>query len=73
MQHKASALIRITWFLFIGWWLRPIGFLCSLILMLTIIGFPLGAYAATKTWAVTTLCGSPRTIIIEPREGANSR
>ena len=60
----ASTLVRAVWFLFIGWWLGPLWFVLSLLTMGTIVLFPVGAYAATKTWQVMTLKTSP-TVVIE--------
>ena len=59
----ASALVRAIWFLFIGWWLGPLWFVLSLLTMGTIVLFPVGAYAATKTWQVMTLKASPMVVI----------
>jgi hypothetical protein len=33
----------------------------------SIIFFPIGAYAATKTWVVMTLSENPQTVVIEAR------
>ena len=51
-------LLRLIWFLIAGWWLGLLWFSMSLALMMTIIFFPVGAWAATKTWKVMTLSGS---------------
>lgn len=50
-----NGLVRIVWFVLFGWWLAALWFLGSLLLMLSILFFPIGAYAATKTWTVMTL------------------
>lgn len=50
------------WFLVVGWWLGPLWFVASLLLMMSILFFPLGAYTMSKTWAVTTLKRNPQTI-----------
>jgi len=55
----ASTLARVLWFTVIGWWLGPLWFLLSVATMGTIVLFPVGAYAATKTWQVMTLSASP--------------
>ena len=47
-----NLLIRIVWFI-----------LC-LLLCITIIFLPIGAYAMTKTWKVMTLAETPKAIII---------
>ena len=59
----ASTLIRTVWFLLIGWWLGPLWFVLSLLTMGTIVLFPVGAYAATKTFQVMTLRASPTVVI----------
>lgn len=63
-------LARALWFLFIGWWFGPLWFVLCVLLMGTIVFFPVGAYAATKTWAVMTLKTSP-TIVIEDARAAD--
>jgi uncharacterized membrane protein YccF (DUF307 family) len=60
-------LIRGLWFVFVGWWLGPLWFLLSLLLMVSIIFFPIGAYTITKTWAVMTLKTNPQKVVVEAR------
>jgi uncharacterized membrane protein YccF (DUF307 family) len=62
-----SAVMRALWFVFIGWWFGPLWFLMCLFLMGTIVFFPIGAYAVTKTWAVTTFKTSPTVVIEDAR------
>jgi uncharacterized membrane protein YccF (DUF307 family) len=57
-------LVRLLWFVLVGWWLGLIWFVLSLILMITIIFLPIGAYALTKTWKIMTLAESPKKIIV---------
>ncbi|MBC5793268.1 MAG: SHOCT domain-containing protein [Nanohaloarchaea archaeon] len=57
-RSKTNPVVRLIWFLFIGWWLGIIWFSLSLALMLTILFLPVGAWAMTKTWKVMTLAGS---------------
>lgn len=52
-----NVLVRLLWFVLIGWWLGALWFAASLVLMLSVVFFPIGAYAATKTWNVMTLGG----------------
>lgn len=47
-------LLRVAWFLLVGWWLGLLWFAASLALMISVLFFPIGAYAATKTWHVMT-------------------
>jgi len=63
----ASTWLRIVWTVLIGWWLALIWLGVSLFLMLTIIGFPVGAYTATKTWHVLTLKTSPQKVVVEAK------
>jgi uncharacterized membrane protein YccF (DUF307 family) len=63
-----SAIVRVLWFLVIGWWLGPLWFVLSMALMLSVIFFPIGAYTATKTWHVMTFKTSPSTVIVEARD-----
>jgi uncharacterized membrane protein YccF (DUF307 family) len=55
--------LRAVWFLFVGWWLGAIWFLLSVLLMGSIIFFPIGAYSASKTWHVMTLKTSPTVVV----------
>lgn len=50
--------VRLIWFTFVGWWLGLFWLGLSIALMISIIFFPIGAWAATKTWKVMTLAGS---------------
>ena len=59
-----NLLIRIVWFILIGWWLSIVWFILCLLLCITIIFLPIGAYAMTKTWKVMTLAETPKAIII---------
>ena len=59
-----NIVLRFIWFLILGWWLALIWFFLSLILCITIIFLPIGAYAMTKTWKIMTLAESPKSIII---------
>jgi uncharacterized membrane protein YccF (DUF307 family) len=61
-------LIRGIWFLFIGVWLGPLWFVLSLLLMLSVIFFPIGAYTMSKTWAVMTLKRKPQKVVVEARD-----
>jgi uncharacterized membrane protein YccF (DUF307 family) len=62
-----NVLIRLLWFIFVGWWLGMIWFGMSILLMLSIIFFPIGAYTATKTWHVMTLKTSPQKVVVEAK------
>jgi uncharacterized membrane protein YccF (DUF307 family) len=62
-----GTLLRATWFVFIGWWLGIVWFLLSLMLMLSIVFFPIGVYTITKTYHVMTLKTSPTVVIQDAR------
>jgi uncharacterized membrane protein YccF (DUF307 family) len=58
-----NTLIRIIWFLFVGWWLGLMWVGFSILTMCTLILLPVGAYMLTKTWKLMTLSETPKTII----------
>jgi len=60
--------VRLLWFVFVGWWLGLVWFGVSLLLMISIIGFPIGAYTATKTWHVMTFKTKPQRVVVEARQ-----
>ena len=59
-----NTFLRIIWFVFVGWWLGLLWFSLSLLLCFTIVFFPIGAYALTKTWNVMTFSESPKQVIV---------
>jgi len=67
----ASGLVRVLWFVLVGWWLGPLWFLLCLLAMGSLVLFPVGAYAVTKTWAVMTLKTSPTVVIRNAQAEAN--
>lgn len=67
-----GALVRAIWFVFVGWWLGPLWLFCSILLMGSIIFFPIGAYAAAKTWHVMTLKTSPQKVVVNATAEANA-
>jgi uncharacterized membrane protein YccF (DUF307 family) len=66
-----GALVRVAWFLLVGWWLGPLWFILSVILMGSIIFFPIGAYAASKTWTIMTFKSSPTVVVKNVQAEAN--
>lgn len=66
-----GALVRTIWFVFIGWWLGPLWLLGSILLMCSIVFFPFGAYAAAKTWQITTLKTSPQQVVVNANTEVN--
>ncbi len=63
-----NAVLRILWFVFVGWWLGLVWFLLCLFLMATIVFLPVGAWAVTKTWKIMTLQRSPRKVVVKTEE-----
>ena len=61
---RMNFVIRFLWFVLLGWWLGIIWFMLSILLMITIIFLPIGAYTLTKTWKLMTLYESPRKIMV---------
>jgi uncharacterized membrane protein YccF (DUF307 family) len=51
----AGTIARLLWFLVIGWWLGPIWAIIGLLLMVTVIGAPLGAWFLATTGYATAL------------------
>jgi len=65
-----NTLVRVLWFLFVGWWLAPLWlFLCGL-LVGSIIFLPFGLAGASKTWEIATLKTSPNVVVREVRTEA---
>lgn len=62
--------LRALWFVTVGWALGLLLFPIGIGLMLTVIGFPVGAYLCAKTWAVMTLKTNPETVVVERPETA---
>lgn len=50
-----NLLIRVLWFLFIGWWLGGLVSIVAWLLNLTIIGLPLGLWIINRLPTVITL------------------
>lgn len=67
-----NTLIRILWFVTVGWFLGLLWFSLSVLLMLSLVFFPIGAYAATKTWTVMTLKESPQKVVVDVNEHKES-
>ncbi|MBM3282317.1 MAG: hypothetical protein FJY86_03180, partial [Candidatus Diapherotrites archaeon] len=58
----ASTIVRIIWFLFIGWWLALVWVFFAFFACLTIIGLPVGLWMFSKTWKIATLAEDPMKI-----------
>lgn len=60
----ASTGARIIWFCLVGWWLGLFWICSALLIMCTIVGFPIGVYMIIKTWEVMTLKSNPKTVVV---------
>jgi uncharacterized membrane protein YccF (DUF307 family) len=69
MQSGPGLLIRILWFIFVGWWLGLIWVVAAWFFNLTIIGLPLGLAMINSTPQVMTLKPSRVTTVLENRDG----
>jgi hypothetical protein len=59
----ASTIVRIIWFLFIGWWVALFIWVpLALVACITIIGLPVGLWMFGKTWKIATLAEDPMKI-----------
>lgn len=58
----ASTIVRIIWFLFIGWWLALVWVSLALFACITIIGLPVGLWMFSKTWKIASLAEDPMKI-----------
>jgi hypothetical protein len=56
-------IIRIIWFLFLGWWLALVWVVFAILACLTIIGLPVGLWMFSKTWAIATLAENPNDLL----------
>jgi len=68
-QSGPGLLIRVLWFLFIGWWLGLIWVLIAWFFNLTIIGMPLGLAMINHIPQVMTLRPARVYTVIENRNG----
>lgn len=59
-----SVLLRLVWFLFVGWWLGYFVLWLGWLLNLTILGLPLGVYLLNRLPAVLTLKQAEQTTIL---------
>ena len=69
-QSGPGLLIRVLWFLFIGWWLGLIWVLIAWFFNLTIIGLPLGLFMINSIPQVMTLKPARMQTVVDARNGA---
>ena len=59
-----STIIRIIWFVFVGWWVSVFIWLpLAFVACITIIGLPVGLWMFGKTWKIATLAEDPGKIL----------
>lgn len=63
----ASTFARLVWFTLVGWWFGILWVLSALIIMCTLIGFPLGVYMLLKTKEVVLLESNPKAVVVEAK------
>ena len=68
-QSGPGLLIRVLWFLFIGWWLGLIWVLIAWFFNLTIIGLPLGLFMINNIPQVMTLQPARMQTVVDARNG----
>ena len=68
-QSGPGLLIRVLWFLFIGWWLGLIWVLVAWFFNLTIIGLPLGLFMINNIPQVMTLQPARMQTVVDARNG----
>ena len=68
-QSGPGLLIRVLWFLFIGWWLGLIWVLVAWFFNLTIIGLPLGLFMINNIPQVMTLQPARVQTVVDARNG----
>lgn len=66
----ASTIARVVWFTLVGWWFSLLWITSALLVMCTVVGFPLGVYMLLKTWEVATLKSSPKVVIEHRHQNA---
>ncbi len=65
---EQNILLRVAWFIFIGWWLSGLTALLAILLQLTIIGIPVAIWLINRVPQITTLKSS-RTLQVSEGEG----
>jgi uncharacterized membrane protein YccF (DUF307 family) len=69
---ETNLLVRVVWFIFVGWWLSQLVVLVSWFFNVTIIGLPLGVYLMNRIPQAATLKSSRKNLThrVDPTTGA---
>jgi uncharacterized membrane protein YccF (DUF307 family) len=68
-QRNPGCLIQVLWFVFIGWWFGQLWIAVAWILMLTIVGIPLGVAMMNKVPWVIALRGESEALRVATAGG----
>ena len=65
-------LVRVLWYLFIGWWLAGISLALGYLAAITIVGLPLAFWIFNRTGTLLTLRPRPVTVSVSRDGGATA-
>jgi len=68
-RPEPNLVIRVLWFLFVGWWLSGLATLVAILFQLTIIGIPLAVWVVNRIPQTVTLKSSHRLYVSENVHG----
>ena len=63
-RQGAPFLVRVLWYLFIGWWLTGISLALGYLAAITIVGLPLAFWIFNRTGTLLTLRPRPGTVSV---------
>jgi len=66
---EPNLLVRVLWFLFVGWWLSFWAVLLAILFQLTILGIPVAVWIINRIPQITTLKSSRRLQIVQTEAG----
>jgi len=69
VQQSPNIIIRIIWFIVIGWWLSGVWTVIAWVLCVSIIGLPLGIIMLNALPQVTTLRSREQITVLDARGG----